>query len=449
MLLLLAAAPAALAQDYSPSMAEMITSPVRSALLIYPLPVSLLLWAAVAGIETMIFRRLVTTSRRRRRFVVGFRVLFVVLFVLNAGTSLTGGFILRWGTVQGASIHPSWIGFLPAYVFSVAIEFPVLRFFASLRSLRFQGALRGCLLGNAASFAFLGVLLAMSTYSVYSFGESAFLRGDLEGSVLVKSYDGPIWRLSPLDGSKAEKLENTGVTGWLHGGLDGAVYVNDITNRAARRYDDLHARRIRGREARSERPVVGITRDGEMALLAEGTTLFLSPLGAGGRRTEMQTEEDVICADVSPDGRFVVTVEMHGGVETFHRSGKVRLYDRKTGEKLHEFGRGYSAAFAPDGERIGITGQTEIRIVSPAGEEMKVVTTPRRVVGNAVWSPDGESLAYLTCPPGRTRKQGVIVVQFLKPTGEVRATHPAGFYEGHERVDTSRLIWREPQEETD
>ena len=161
-----------------PSIVNMICAPVpvpfgHAFTLVITVPTLLV----ITTIEAIVVNHLSKVKRFWR--------LFRWLFLANAISSFFGVFVdMR----APGSIYPAWRGFMIAYLLSAVAESPLLWVPLRRNGFTFPTALRFSFLANAASYAFLAVLvLGLTAIPMYQ-TDPTHLRGDLLGQILVYQY---------------------------------------------------------------------------------------------------------------------------------------------------------------------------------------------------------------------------------------------------------------------
>lgn len=116
----------------------------------------------------------------------------------------------------------------------------------------------------------------------------------------------------------------------------------------------------------------------------------------------------------SPDGRYVLSGHKFRGLDPDYLP--YQLYDRETGEQWTVTRKDRQARFlgwSPDSrlmlfnltyelEDSGVKDLEVLLIVDAETHTRRVVTPEDRVAHDAVWSPDGQTIAYLQCDPPTT-----------------------------------------------
>lgn len=141
------------------------------------------------------------------------------------------------------------------------------------------------------------------------------------------------------------------------------------------------------------------TPDSKRLLTQSNRGLHVWDVADGREQSHLDFSEPVLGADVSPDGRVLVSWNYWNP----EREQGLRFWDTATGKPAKGWSAPrpkeiYKARFAPDGKTIVIAQKDEVFLWDPlAGKRIR--TLPGKAMANLTFSPDGKTVAALGAGP--------------------------------------------------
>lgn len=450
-----------------PSFVDFICAPLPAALIseFMAVAVALPILLAITTIESLVVNRL---SKAKR-----FWQLFRWLFLANAISSLFG-FVAD--IRSPGSIYPVWWGFVAAGVLSAIIEFPFLWRPLRRDGFRYRTVLKFSLAANAASYAFLAVVvLGFTAIPMYQ-TDPTNLRSELRGQIFVYHYHNSLTVLGGLPSIRPVNLV-TDAQPYTHGFFGsplGRMFLIDGQLRAWELKQEDKQWRVASQPTELPGRLLTVGADGET--LVCGTMHSILLVNRHGTITKTIATDDRVPmrAALSYDSRYLAYTVMDlddfnshaiaafGGTAKGTRGtmrpsfvqeyGTLRLLDCTTG-RTSDLGQlhGGCMGFHPSMNRLAIaetifdtTWIRTVRIVDVETLSSNVIWTREfgQFNSNIAWSPDGRFLACLQWrgPHGFVSRGYDASLWVITADGKRSAPLPAAFAQS--KMGLWDVAWR-------
>ena len=409
LLIFLIPAPA-MADVIGPSIVDMICAPLPGTLgsMFFGAVVTVPTLLIISIIETLVVMRLSPGVRFGR--------VFCWLLFANAISSILG--LVMWFRPAN-SIYPVWWEWILAYVLSAGAESPFLWLVIRRNAVGFRSALTLSFAANAASYAFLViVVLSLTAIPMYRLDPTG-LRKELRGQLFVYHHRHSLTLLDDLPAGRPVQIV-TDEQPYTHGfyGSPGRMFLVD---------GEWHPWELKRTSNQwhvvsQSTPVMGrllaVGTDGETLICGLTNQVVLA--GKQGTPKEISGILGVpIRAALSRDGRYLVyTAEDVGLLELETRDpsdGQQKSRWRMPPQVIQDAGnlhimdlvegtssfwgrlRGNQFGFHPSKNLLAVVGEEGIEILDLDTKGRNVIRSERlhRVISNLAWSPDGKYLAFL------------------------------------------------------
>jgi hypothetical protein len=319
------------------------------------------------------------------------------------------------------SLYPSWWGFLLAYLLSAVVESPLLWVALRRDGFRYRTAFKFSFLANAASYAFLAVVvLALIAIPIYRLDPTG-LRKELRGQIFVYHFRHSLTRVGDLPSCRAEPIvtDEQPYTHGFFGSASGRMFLMEDELQAWELHRNANRWQVDSQPAALPGRLLAVGNDGET--LVCGVTNHVVLVSKQGVQQQVYAIAGVpLRAALSYDGRYLAYSAGDFnwfGMEAIDASGRPTAGTRYTTppqflqdygdlqvlalreRSLTDLGRvhGNQFGFHPNRNLLAYAGDENIEVLnleSKAHTTMHV-DSPIRIISNLAWSPDGKYLAFM------------------------------------------------------